>query len=246
VIVMKISRKPARDTPPLAWTPPLHTAGGMLIHSRAPIFAVTTALSCDLTAGLLLFQHVWLWGAAFTAIGLGLAFWQTRIDFYSSVLIVDGEHATLYQEGDDESVFELSDLTVAQRNLAIGLVVFATALLGIALGVLPLVSDLEASISLGLSPTEHLLLIDSGVWLCATAVSIAYLDFPRRKLHLRDARRSRNIYIDNRRQREELLLNLRARQLEEVMVKVGLDPLAGVLRHHGRASASDRENGVPE
>ena len=244
---MRISRKSGRDTPPLARHPSLHTAGGMLIHSRAPIFALTTALSCGLTAGLLLFQRAWLWGAALTAIGAGLGFWQTRIDFYSPVLIVDGEHATLYQEGDDECVFELSDLTVVQGNLAIGLVIFATALLGIALGTIPLVSDLEASISLSLSPTERLLLIVSGEWLCATAVSIAYLDFPRRKLQLRVAsRRSRKIYIDSRRQREELLLFLRTRQLEEVMRRVGLDPLAGVPRHQVRASTSDRGNGAPK
>src|SRR5258708_250620 len=166
---MKTSRKPACDTPPLAWHPSVRTAGGKLIHSRAPIFALTTALSCGLTAGLLLFQRSWLWGAIFSAIGAGLGFWQTRIVFYSPVLVVDRESATLYQEGDDESVFGLSDLSVAQGNLAIALVVFATALFGIALGSIPLVSDLEASMSLSLSPTERLLLIVLGVWLCATA-----------------------------------------------------------------------------
>jgi hypothetical protein len=141
----------------------------------------------------------------------------------------------------------LSDVTVVQGTLGIGLVVFTTAILGIALGTFGLMFDVEASMSLTLSPTERLLLIVSGVWLCATAVSISYLDLPRRKLHLRDAsRRSRNIYIDSRRQREELLLYLRARQLEEVMVKVGLDPLAGVLGHQGRASTSDRGNGAPK
>jgi hypothetical protein len=117
---------------------------------------------------------------------------------------------------------------------------------GIALGAIPLVSDLEALMSLSLSPAERLVLIVSGVWLCATAVSIAYLDFPRRKLRLRIAsRRPRKIYIDSRRQREELLLFLRTRQLENVMVRVGLDP-AGVLGHQGQASTSDHGNGAPK
>jgi hypothetical protein len=244
---VRISRKSGRDAPPLARHPSLHTAGGMLIHSRVPIFALTTALSCGLTTGLLLFQRAWLWGAALTAIGAGLGFWQTRIDFYSPVLIVDGESATLDQEGDDECVFELSDLKVAQGNLAIGLVIFATALLGIALGTFGLNPGLEAAMSLSLSPSERLLLIVAGVWLSATAVSIAYLDLPRRKLHLRVAsRRSRKIYIDSRRQREELLLLLRTRQLEDVMLRVGLDPLGGVPRHRGQASNSGRGNGAPK
>lgn len=244
---MRISRKSGRDTPPPARHPSLHTAGGMLIRSRAPIFALMTALSCGLTAGLLLFQRAWLWGAALTAMGAGLGFWQTRIDFYSPVLIVDGEGATLYQEGDDECAFELGDLTVVQGNLAKGLVVFATALLGIALGTIGVNPGLEASMSFSLSPSERLLLIVAGVWLSATAASIAYLDFPRRKLHLRVAsRRSRKIYIDSRRQREELLLLLRTRQLEDVMLKVGLGPVAGVPRHRGQASTSDRGNGAPK
>ncbi|MBB5060864.1 hypothetical protein HDF16_005600 [Granulicella aggregans] len=218
----------------------------MLIHSRAPILALTTALTCGLTAGLLLLQRAWLSGAASTVIGAGIGIWQARITFYLPLLVVDEEKATLYQEGEDEIVFELCDLTVVQGDSAIGLAVFVTALLGLALGAYGLIFNVDAPIALSQLPTERVLLIGLGVWLCATAGSIAYLDLPRRKLHLRVASgRSRKIYIDNRRQREELLLFLKARRLEDVMLRVGLDPLAGVRKRHSRASTSGTNNEVP-
>jgi hypothetical protein len=204
---MRISRKRARDTSSFALDPPLPAAGGMLIHSRAPIFALTTALSCILTAGLLLFQCSWLWSTALAAISAWMGALQARIVLYSSILVVRAPIATLHQEGEDESIFMLSDLTVVQGNLAPGIVSLATALIGMALGAIVLSPDLEASMSLSLSPTQRLLLIMSGLWFSGTAVSIAHLDFPRRKLLLRVASgRPRAIYIDSRKQREELLL----------------------------------------
>jgi hypothetical protein len=240
---MKISRRRARSS--LVPIPSASTDGGTIIRSRVPNFALTTALSCFLTAGLLLFQGVWLWGAALTAVGACMGFWQTRILLYAPILIVSDPIATVFQEGEDASVFKLSDLTVVQGILAKGIVILATALLGMSVAAVGLSSALEASMSLSLSPTQRLLLTMAGVWLAGTAVSIAYLDFPRRKLLLRVAsRRPRAIYIDSRRQREQLLLFLRARQLEEVMRKVGLGPLTGVPGHRDNDSASDQGNGA--
>jgi hypothetical protein len=174
-----------------------------------------------------------------------MGFWQIRIVFYSPILIVRDPIATLYQVGEDASVFKLGDLTVVQGTLTTGLVSFATAFIGMALGAIGWSSALEASMSLSMSPTQRLLLTMSGVWFSGTAVSITYLDFPRRKLLLRVAsRRPRAIYIDSRRQRELLLLFLRARQLEEVMRRVGLDTLAGVPGQRDKDSASDQWNGA--
>src|SRR3981081_1258544 len=125
---MKISRKRARSS--LVPFPSVSTDDGTSLRSRAPIFAVTTALSCALTAGLLFFQGVWLWGAALTAVGAWMGVWQNTILLYSPILIVRDPIATLYQEGEDASVFKLSDLTVVQGNLAKGIVFLAAALLG--------------------------------------------------------------------------------------------------------------------
>ena len=85
-----------------------------------------------------------------------MGFWQTRILFYSPILIVRDPIATLYQEGEDASVFKLSDLTVVQGNLAKGIVFLTTALLGMAVEAIGLSSALEASMSLSLSPTQRL------------------------------------------------------------------------------------------
>jgi hypothetical protein len=50
-----------------------------------------------------------------------------------------------------------------------------------------------------------------------------YLDLPRRKALLRGgSKRPKVIYFDNRNQRDQLRISLRALQLEEVMLRVGL------------------------
>src|SRR5258708_26826615 len=54
---MKISMKSARSTSSLTSYPPAHAAGGTIIHSRPPIFALTTSLSCFLTACCLFFRN---------------------------------------------------------------------------------------------------------------------------------------------------------------------------------------------
>jgi hypothetical protein len=238
---MRISKR--RVASSFALFPSGSTDGGTILRSRAPIFAFTAASSCALTAGLLLFRGSWLWGAALIVISGWMGYWQIRTRFYSPILIVRDPIATLYQEGEAASVFKLSDLTVVQGHLAQGLVFLATALLGIAVGAIGLSSALEASMSVNLSPTQRLLLTVSGVWFSGTAVSVAYLDFPRRKLLLRVASgRPRAIYMDSRRQREQLLLFLRARQLDEVMRRVGLGPSAEVPRPRDKDSASDQGN----
>src|SRR5258708_23812323 len=52
---MKISTNSARSTSSLA--PPAHAVGGTIIHSRPPIFALTTSLSCFLIAWLFSFRR---------------------------------------------------------------------------------------------------------------------------------------------------------------------------------------------
>jgi hypothetical protein len=198
-------------------------AGGTIIHSRCPVFALTTALSCVLTAGLLLFQRSWNWCGALMAIAAWMGVWQTRIVFCSPILVIHGPIATLYREGEATSIFMLSDLTIVQGNLTTGLAFLATALIGVALGAIGLSPNLEVSMSLSLSPTQRLLLIMSGLWFSGAAGSIAYLDFPRRKLLLdSDSDRPQVIFIASRKQRHQLLLFLKALKLEAVMQKIGL------------------------
>jgi hypothetical protein len=63
-----------------------------------------------------------------------------------------------------------------------------------------------------------------GIWFSGTAISMAYLDFPRRKLLLRTPsnRSPQVIFFASRRQRNQLLFLLEALKLEAVMQKVGL------------------------
>jgi hypothetical protein len=87
----------------------------------------------------------------------------------------------------------------------------------------------------------------SGLWLAGVAISISYLDFPRRKLLFRVASsRPRAIYIDSRRQRDELRLFLRTRQLEKVMLRVGLGPYIGTPGHRDKDSPHDYGDGATE
>jgi hypothetical protein len=87
----------------------------------------------------------------------------------------------------------------------------------------------------------------SGLWFAGAAISISYLDFPRRKLLFRvGSSRPRAIYIDSRRQRDELLLFLRTRQLEEVMLRVGLGPNIGTIADRDIDSPHDHGNGATE
>jgi hypothetical protein len=100
--------------------------------------------------------------------------------------------------------------------------------------------DLDASMSLSLYPTRRLLLIMLAIWLSGTAISMAYLDFPRRKLLLRTSsnRRPQVIFIASRRQRNQLLLLLKALKLEAVMQKVGLGDDRSVTENY-RADLPD-------
>jgi|GEM_PF-5432009 len=222
-------------------------AGGTIIRSRCPVFALTTALSCVLTAGLLLFEGSWRWCGALAAISTWMGVWQTRILFYSPILMIRGPIATLYREGEGTSIFMLSDLTIVQGNLTTGLAFLAAALIGIALGAIGLSPDLEVSMSFSLSPTQRLLLIMSGLWFSGTAVSIAYLDFPRRKLLLGAASdRPQVIFIASRRQRHQLLLLLQTLKLEEVMQRVGLGGYGSATEHYSTDLPDSHGNGATE
>jgi hypothetical protein len=176
-----------------------------------------------------------------------LAVWQIHIASNAPTLVVRGLIATLYRKGVAAGSFVLSDLSIVEGNLTIGFAFFALALMGTALGALGQSRDLETSLSLSLSPTQRLLLWMSGLWFAGAAISISYLDFPRRKLLFRIASsRPRAIYIDSRRQRDELLLFLRTCQLEEVMLRVGLGPSIGTPGHRNIDSPHDHGNGTTE
>jgi hypothetical protein len=152
-----------------------------------------------------------------------MGIWQTRIVFNSPILMIRGLLVTLYREGEDASIFMLGDLTVVEGNLTTGLAVLTVALIGVALGAIVLFPDLDASMSLSLYPTHRLLLIMLAIWFSGTAIAMAYLDFPRRKLLLRTPsdRRTQVIFIASRRQRHQLLIVLKALRPEAMMQKVG-------------------------
>jgi hypothetical protein len=180
-----------------------------------------------------------------------LAVWQIHIASNVPTLVVRGLIATLYRKDVAAGSFVLSDLSIVEGTLTIGFALgfafFALALMSTALGALGQSRDLETSLSLSLLPTQGLLLWMSGLWFAGAAISISYLDFPRRKLLFRIASsRPRAIYIDSRRQRDELLLFLRICQLEEVMLRVGLRPSIGTPGHRNIDSPHDHGNGATE
>jgi hypothetical protein len=221
---MKISTENTRTEVTRTVSQLVDMTGRTIIYSRCPAFALTTGLSCLLTAWLLLLQGSWRCSGALIAISTWMGIWQTRIVFNSPILMIRGLLVTLYREGEDASIFMLGDLKVVEGNLTTGLAVLAVALIGVALGTIVLFPDFDASMSLSLYPTQRLLFIMLGIWFSGTAISMAYLDFPRRKLLLRTPsnRSPQVIFFASRRQRNQLLFLLEALKLEAVMQKVGL------------------------
>ena len=203
--------------------PSMDTIDGTVIQSRTPIFALTTAFTCALTACLLCWRGSWLCSAAFMSISALMSLWQIRIAYDTPTLVLQGQIVILYRRGITDSSLVLSDLSITEGSLGIVVALFALALAGSVLGALGLSCHLQTSLPLHLSPMQRLFLDMSGVWLAGAGVSLSYLDLPRRKALLRGgSKRPRVIYFDNRNQRDQLCISLRALKLEEVMLRVGL------------------------
>jgi hypothetical protein len=203
--------------------PSTDTIDGTIIQSRAPIFALMTAFTCALTACLLSWRGSWLCSATFMSISALMGLWQIRIANEAPTMVVHGPIVILYRRGITAGSFVLSDLSITEGFLGIVVTLIALVMAASVLGALGLSRDLQTSLSLHLSPTQRLFLRMSGVWLTGVGVSLSYLDLPRRKALLRGgSKRPRVIYFDDRDQRDELRLSLRALKLEEVMFRVGL------------------------
>jgi hypothetical protein len=210
----------SRDRTPHAST---DTVDCTVIQSRAPTFALTTALTCALTACLLSWRGSWLCSATFMTISALMGLWQIRIAYGAPTLVINGPIVILYRRGITAGSFVLGDLSITEGFLGIAVTLFVLALAGFVLGAIGLSRDLQTSLSLHLSPTQRLFLSVASVWLTGAAVSLSYLDLPRRKALLRGgSKRHKVIYFDNRNQRDQLRISLRALQLEEVMLRVGL------------------------
>jgi hypothetical protein len=220
---MNISSNRSCRTPTLALGQSIDTAGATIIHSRPPIFALTTALNCVLTACLLSLQGSLRWCVALTVMAALLGAWQIHVACNAPVLVIRGLKVTLYRSGFDVGSFVLSDLSIVDGNLTTGMALFVTALTSAAFGALGLSRNLDVSMSLSISPTKGLNLVMLGLWFAGNAISIYWLDFPRRKLLLRIASgRPMTIYVESRRQRDQLRTFLRDLQLKQVMLRVGL------------------------
>lgn len=203
--------------------PPTDTIDGTVIQCRAPIFPLTTAFTCALTACFLSWRGSWLCSATCMSIAALMGLWQIRIAYNAPTLVAHGPIVILYRRGITDRSFVLSDLSIAEGSLGMVVALFVLALAGTVLGALGLSCDLQTSLPLHLSPAQRLFLGMSGVWLAGAGVSLSYLDLPRRKALLRGGlKRPRAIYFDNRNQRDQLRTSLRALKLEEVMLRVGL------------------------
>jgi hypothetical protein len=234
----------ALDRPERRLYPDSVIIGGTIVRPRAPIFALTTALTCVVSAYLLSARGSWMWSIAFISIGTMMGVWQVHIVCSLPILVVRGPVVALYRRGVRADSFALSDLLIAEGSLSIGIALFALVLASTVLSALGISLDLETSLSLRLSSTQRLILSMIGVWLAGAAVSLSYLDFPRRKLLLRGASRcSSVIYFDARKQRKQLLTFLRALQLEKVMLRVGLGSYVPTTELRDGDSPYDRGNG---
>jgi hypothetical protein len=152
-----------------------------------------------------------------------MSLWQIRIAYDAPTVVVHSPIVILYRRGITAGSFVLSDLSITEGSLGKVVTLIALALAASVVGALGLSRDLQTSLSLHLSPAQGLFLRMSGVWLTGVGVSLSHLDLPRRKALLRGgSKRPRVIYFDDRNQRDELRISLRALKLEEVMLKVGL------------------------
>ena len=222
-------------TPP----PSTDTIDGTIIQSRAPIFALTTAFTWGLTACLLSWRGSWLCSATFMTISALMGLWQIRIAYDAPTLEVHGPNVLLYRRGITAGSFVLSDLSITEGFLGILVALFALVMAGSVLGALGLSCDLQTSLSLHLSPTQRLFLGMLGAWLVGAGVSLSYLDLPRRKALLRcGSKRPTVIYFDDKNQRDQLRISLRALKLEEVMLRVGLVGETG--SHHDDGDGTPR------
>jgi hypothetical protein len=168
-----------------------------------------------------------------------MGLWQIRIVYDAPTVVVHGPIVILSRRGITAGSFLLSDLSITEGSLGIVAALFALALAGSVLGALGLSCDLQTSLLLHLSPTQRLFLGMSGVWLAGAGVSLSYLDLPPRKALLRSgSKRSRVIYFDNRNQRDQLRISLRALKLEEVMLRVGL--VSETDSHHDDGDGTPR------
>src|SRR5260370_24957229 len=105
-----------------------------------------------------------------------LGVWQIHIVSDTPILVIRDLIATLYRKGVDAGSCALSDLPIVAGNLTAGFALFATTLIGTALGAVGLFRDLETAMPLSLSP-QRLILRMSGLWFAGTAISICYLEF---------------------------------------------------------------------
>jgi hypothetical protein len=237
-----VAKVPSRTKPERY--PESTLVGGNIIYPRVPIFALTTAFTCIVTACLLCLRGSWMWSAAFIALSILLVIWQIHAVCTSPLLVVCGPVVTLYRSGAAAGSFMLSDMLIAEGNLWVGLALFAMILASAFFCALGISRSMEMSLSLFLSSIQRFVLNVTGVWFGGGAVSLSHLDFPRRKLLLRSASiRSRVFYFDNRKQRDQLLKLLRARELEEVMLRVGLGSYIPTTKPNDADMLYDRRNG---
>ena len=168
-----------------------------------------------------------------------MGLWQIRIAYDAPTVVVHGPVMILYRRGITAGSFVLSDVSITEGFLGIVVTLIALVLAASTLGALALSRDLQTSLSMHLSPTQRLFLRMSGVWLTGVGVSLSYLDLPRRKALLRGgSKQPRVIYFDDRNQRDELRICLRALKLEEVMLRVGL--VRGTGSHNDDADGTPR------
>lgn len=233
------------DTPVSPLYPDRTTIDGTIVQSRAPIFALMTALTCILSACLSALRGSWGWSATSIATSAIMGILQIHVVLNSPILVIRGPLVTLYRRGTHAGSFAVSDLVIAKRNLLIAFALLAMVLTSMSLGALGLSPDLDMFLALRLSFTQRLILTVTGVWFAGAAFSLSYLDFPRRKLLVRGASKGfRIIYFSSRKQRNQLLTLLRALQLEEAMRRVGLGSHIRATELRDAVSPLDRRNGA--
>lgn len=201
-----------------------------VVRTRAPQFALATALTTGVYAWLASLGGSWVWSAVLFLVTGILVWWQVTIIRNVPVLAFYKTFVTVSRYKSADAQFDVNALKVAEGNFRFGVLFLFLACVSILLIMSGITSSGLQPVSLSalLHSPQRLLLSVAGLWIAAMTCAWGHPDFPRRKLQIKSSPSlTHTFYFADRNQRSQLLKYLRAIHLEQVQVQVGLDPTTG-------------------
>ena len=193
--------------------------------ARVPIVGIAAVAVCFM-AGHICARFL-LWGTCRTFVGLSLFFvgWQVRLFMNPLVLVLTNSKVRIGSKDGPLRSCRISDVRIPKDGLQLGLVIFILGMAAACLFAFGFCESLRESWSFGLSREAFYSMQFAGVVLLSAAISLLWIDVPRRKLLFPDeGGRLRAIYLNSRRQRDQIIRSRAAQTLNEAMYRVGLEP----------------------